>query len=272
MNWYKSAKIFKKASITLYVVDADKNADQFANIHDIGWQACIYAYNEIAKDKNDLAYFKEHNSVDEDSFVTMDGFGVNNTKGIINFYTSGIKEDRKQYYVNKILQFLDHNYIEASLVKLNDRSNMFNSTVARIKVAKRRHPSKTSKSPDINSSNENAFFIFNNVLGYNVDLWEFPEFDPKELKRRCIYYLDEKTYKGTKEKYQITQIGKDPNLDKFQDSYQKPQSNQEFFESDLSGRSANTSYTDEMVKDLLYRIIALCNWAIENKHDKLSVC
>lgn len=257
MNWYRRAKLNKIASLSLNIEGYGRDYT-FDDINYIGYTLNRKLF-ESWMDKLDNNYFTEFTtSVPGDMVVTADGLNVGDKTGVINFYTEAIQKHKIPVFVGKIVDFLSSNGVKVGKISY-EKSGMFNSDVVRIPVLDNPKAEQIQdKPPEINMANDNAFFIFNNILKYNRDLWKDNLFDIRELKKRVEYYEGEKVLEeGELANEPIKAI--------------RPESLHEFFSDydSLSGSKARSRYDQNDVRDALRRIRELCDWAISKGYKNI---
>ena len=253
MKIYKIAKLNKIASLTLHVSDYNRDTS-FDNIHNLSWKLKHELWYTWM-DKNDQNYASEFCiSPPIQDILTMDGFNVDSPTGTINFYIEGIQPTKLQPFINNIINFLKDNNVKVGNIK-EEQSRMFKSKVIRIPILSNPKAEKIEdRAPEVNMSNNNAFFIFNTILGYKRDLWDDGAFDPKELKTRIEYYegethLQEGNYAGQ--------------------PYIEVSPQDALNEDMLSGKNAISNYDENKVRTQLNLIKEVCNWAITHGYKQL---
>ena len=166
---------------------------------------------------------------------------------IVAYIIHIFKENIYKEYLN------ENNIIYGDFVK--DKSNLYGIDVIRIPIIKNNN-SKKDFPPEINLSNNNAFFIFRDVLKIDMDLWEDGVFNARDLIRRIKYFegetsLPEGDYAGQ------NAIVLNPEDNSLEDA--------DF----LSGRKAISNYDEAKVRLVLDRIKEFCNWAINNDYETI---
>jgi len=245
MKIYRIAKLNKHASITLYVKEHTRDSSH-DTIYKLSWTLMSKVFYEWMPEweKNRWAEFHQMSGMD---MITIDGFETDTPTGTINFYLDGsIQEDRLPYYLNKIREYLDSVNIKYDEFR-REKSNMYDFDVIRIPITDNPHGEigRQEEPPEINMANNNAYFIFRDVLGIKDDLWglEIPAVD---LKRRIEYFESEDHLPEGSE------VGQDSSIS-FNDL-----SDENF----MSGRAGRSRYNEGKVRNMLDHIKNLCDWAI----------
>lgn len=243
-------KIYKLSSLTLTVSVGDRE-EPISSISDI---ANVLNDNLFSRwmSKDDYAYYSEYHVVPQYDTITIDGFDSGKKSGIINFYVEGIRNERVNFFTSSIKMFLKSRNIDFGDFK-NDVSNMYNVPVIRIPVSF--NHSGVESTPSLNMSNNNAFFIFNKVLGMNIDLWDVDSLNPIDLKNRIEYFEGEHNLPEGDLKDPLIEEG----LDILED--------RDF----LSGKSALSNYDENKVREQLSKIKSICEWAIKNGYKDLVI-
>ncbi len=250
-------KIYRMASLSFYVKGRDIE-QELDTIYNVAVALNAQLHNEWWQ-KYDHAYYLEMHTVPPSETITIDGFDVDATSGTINFYVEGIKDEQRSYYLNKIKWFLKSENIKYGELKL-EQSRMYDVPVVRIPISINQNEHEASdKLPQLNISNNNAFFIFNKVLKFDVDLWEEYEFNAKDMKRRIEYF------EGEEQLPEGPMSGNE--MMSMDDLFSGDQKSQDM----LSGRAAMSNYDEQKVREVLSRIKAFCEWAIENGYDTIYV-
>jgi len=248
MNWYKKSKLNKQTSLSFNV---EEPQGTFRTLFNITSELNRLLWN-MWTDKLDHGYYKEFGTVPGSETITIDGTDVDSPTGTINFYVDGINPEKVSLFLNNILNFLQQNRIQTGEI-YKDTSKMYSVPVIRIPVISNPYTTKDFP-PEITLANNNAFFLFNNILKYNKDLWEDNVFDPIELKKRIEYFegetqLEEGAFDDTK--------------------FYNGKTLEEYLNSDelkefLSGRKAISNYNENEVRNKLKIIKDYCVWAINH--------
>lgn len=249
MKIYRLSKLNKLSSLTLYISEHKQTG--LNTIYEVSCALTTLLFNSM--DKFDKNYHTEFRKVPEYDTITIDGFKTDASSGVLNFYIEGINPASLDKYIGIILEYLKSKRIKVGQLKKN-QSQMWDVPVVRIPIEISKDQMEM-RPPEINMSNNNAFFIFNNVLKVNKNLWEEGNFSAKDLKRRIEYFegetrLPEGEYAGQ--------------------PYIKMDFNEAFGDpSALSGEKAMSNYDEEKVRAVLGRMKEFCDWAITNGYDDI---
>jgi hypothetical protein len=255
------AKLLMSESMTLYI----KNEDYTR--YDTMWELSVYlqrfAYQILETLPQDQKNYFQRNRPAE--FLTIDGNTDMNAKsGILNLYYSGYTKET----LDKILKIVEHElnklHIQYEQFKI-EKSKMFKCDVIRIPILN--IPHEYSGAPELNMSNRNAYHIFKNILQFDPDdeAASAFTFDAHELKQRIETIL-----KHDPEWIKNNQINKNDS-DWPEDERGEPQ-NFENPHDDIankifgggSARIIQMGLSDEDIRQRLYKILEITNWAIEH--------
>lgn len=226
-------KIYKLAAISLYVKDAEEN--KFKDLFSIGNQIERHIY-PLLTDQDKEFYRPNAIDANDDDFFSA--------TGQMKIPKDLFMPARFNFFANEIYKFLSENKIKFNVVRGDERYLTINI------ISNPKASDTESFQPEINMANGNAHFIFNKVLGYNVNLWEHDGFDVSELKRRIDYYLgEEKMPEKTMES-----------------SFVKMEDLTRDF---LSGIGGESRYEDDQTRNRLNQIKNLCEWAIRKGLKKI---
>ena len=245
MKIYRTTKLNKESSITLYVKEHSRDSSN-DTIHSLAWSLMTKLFHEWMT-KQDLNYWQEFHEMSGNDMLTIDGFDVDSPTGIINFYLDGsIPEERIPYFLDKVREYLDNAGIKYGEFR-REQSGAYAFKVIRIPILINPHGEigLQEEPPEITLANNNAYFIFRDVLGIKEDLWGL-EISADDLKRRIEYF------EGEERLPEGSDAGKSSNIS-FDDLM-----NEEF----MSGRAGRSRYTEPKIRSLLDKIKYLCDWTI----------
>lgn len=194
--------------------------------------------------------------------ITPDGDYHDKKEGIMNLYLNGAKPEHVQKIIAAAIQELNRQIgVKASFIRSDDIKNGV-PRVARIKVSTESVGSDKMP-PEINMANDNAFFIFQRILGYQQNLWEDGEFDATELKTRIEYFLGENSFDKNDPK------AIEQHRNKVNDGFRGkiPEDitgKQDDFGDFLSGKLGMSSYDDDMIRHRLQELLNICKWALDH--------
>lgn len=245
-------RIYKIATLTLNVANFER--ENLNSIYEVSYHMNNLFFQELMRDKFDYNYFSEFHKVPAHDTITIDGTETDALKGTLNFYVEGIPPDKLSRYVNFVVNKLKLNDIEVGELK-KEQSRMWDVPVVRIPVDIPESKSQI-RPPEITLSNNNAFFIFNNILKMDKDLWKEGNFNASDLKRRIEYFEGEK-------ELEEGQFAGDPFISVNNESL----SDTDF----LSGKSAISNYDESKIRNVLNQIKVFCDWAIKNGYETIYV-
>lgn len=250
MGWIKTA------SFTMHVKGFPYSEyPELDNLLDVSHQA-ILPFAKLAQEilgEQYKTFWKYSNT------LTPDGGSEFEPKGIMNLYLRGAGPDKVKALVDAAVEVLNNlPGVKASSIKVDNGKDGL-PRVARIAVSTE-GLGESQRPPHLQMANDNAFFIFQKILGYTQDLWDKGIFDASELKKRAAYYIRESSFPETPT-YQLNE-----HHQKIQDAFSGA-SEDEGFESGvgdmLSGRNAISTYDRNDIIRRLDDIIKFCNWALE---------
>lgn len=176
MSWYRLAKKYIISSIDIRPVERlpDQGLpDLFAlsyKVRNDFYHDIVSKMGEFEKAHFDNGYFD----------ITTDGdWDWKSNNGTINFYLGGIIPAKRDEYINHVGELLKANggtILED--VKI-DKSGVYDSDVARFVIDF--DPTPPEDVPQLNWANGNAERILQDILGYNVSIWDIGEIDATEL-------------------------------------------------------------------------------------------
>lgn len=113
---------------------------------------------------DEIEHFRNNRNME---LFAVDGNGYNKPTGVINFYTSGLKDDTIKKIIEAVKYYASELNLMLGSIKGPEQSNMFKSQVIRIPVVKNLNIEKKKEHPpEIQMSNSNARLIFKRLLGF----------------------------------------------------------------------------------------------------------
>ena len=252
MKIYRLTSLRKMSTVNFYVkgLEINKTLDSVYNIS-VKLNSLLHGR---WMDANDRAYFSEFNNVPKSDTITIDGYDVDSPTGTINFYIEGIKPERVDIYLQKISMYFDTNGIKYGEFR-REQSRMYDVPVIRIPIIGNqvgKDALKDDRPPEINLSNNNAIFIFRDVLGFDNDSWENNLLNAQDLKNRIEYFEGE------------------TNLPEGSHAGQGA-INMSLEEALGSLQTGMSSYDETKVREVLGRIKAFCDWVMKHGYNEIYI-
>lgn len=266
-NWYRKAcRLFKKASMTLYIEDFPYTND-LTKLGNLTYEATRILYPYIKEFLNDQQ-FKSWSDKTHTEWFTPDGDDYFKNTGIINLYLPTLSQEQIDLVTQTAKNILQKLNVEVSKTK-QDISSAYGFNTVRFLINKNNNKAPIAP-PEISLANTNAYHIFRDILGYQEDLWDAGSFDLEELKKRIIYFLGETQYKEN-DPQKVKEFGQDILVGLMG----KPIEGEEWKSNNigdmLSGRSGVSSYTQDQTRTRLNQILEFCNWALSKGFKKAYV-
>jgi len=252
--------------MTLYVKDT--NYQRFDNLMDLSFHLQRIAYKILESLPEDqINYFRKNRPTE---LLVVDGqSNIDSSVGTLNLYYSGYTNSTLKKMLREILAELKKLNIEHGKLKLED-SNSYKYKVVRIPIVKNEH--KYTGAPEVNFSNRNAYHIYKNILQFEPDddTNSGFSFTADELKRRVesvLKYDPDWISKHTISKHDssIPDVEQDTQKD-----FENPHDE---FSKKIAGnaRIINMGLSESDIKQRLYSILDVANWAIKNNKKELYV-
>jgi len=174
--------------------------------------------------------------------IAADGDGHLNNSGIINVYLNSIPPELRGKLKEAVLYFLKDAGVEHGIPYVN-KSNLYED-VETLRVPIKSMPQPKNNPPELNMANDNAYYIFNTLLGIPFEYIGL-EVSARELLMKINMYNSELADMDAR---LATAGARDGGLN--------------FVSFGLSG---------DQIRDRLEKISAIAKWAIDNNYDTIQV-
>jgi len=238
MNWYKVAKTCKFASMDVYVVDHtyDQEVDNilhlcFALSHDFFTLLSKILTNE------EMEHWKQNRPME---VLAPDGYSWDKPSGVMNFYIVGLPESKLPKIVSMLKYILGEKGVKFGDL-IYEKSGIFDSNVVRFPIIEL--PSQEiNNPPKMHLSNANMRFLFEDLLGLNLDQHSFDTWQISQKIDLARSTLKNKLQEENRER------------------------------KEMSGGNVHVMLVqDDQALSYLDRLQSVCDWATENGYVKIGV-
>ena len=261
------ATLLLAEGMSLYVKDADYT--KFDTLWDLSLHLQRLAYGILDKLPSDQqAYFSKNRPSE---LLTIDGVDDMDSKsGTLNLYYSGYTMNTLKAILKVVLEELKKLNIPHGRLKM-EQSRAYQYKVIRIPILNITQEYKGA--PELNMSNRNAYHVFKNILQYEPtdESGSLFEFDAHDLKQRIEIIL--KHDPEWIQKHQINKTDSDwPEAEReTPQDFENPHDiiNQDIADQLGGARIINMGLNSEEIKNRLYKIWEIADWAIKHGKTKL---
>lgn len=261
----KYAKFLMRESMDLSIEDADYTR------HDNMWDLSVHLKGFIYKilqnlPPDQIAYYDKNRPSE---LLVPDGTVMREKKGTLNLYYSGYTLNTLKEILKVIFAELKRLNVEFGSVKM-EQSRTFKYKVIRIPILNIK--SEYSGAPQLNMSNRNAYHIFKNVLQFEPDddSGSSFSFTANELKDRIELILkhdpdwvDSNKINKTDSAWPKAERDVPQDFDNPHDMVSK-----DIFK---GARVIGGGLSGDDIKERLYEILEIAEWAIKHNKQKMYV-